>query len=217
MNSKYLVPVLVVLTFIFLGGGGYFYLRTQTNSSNAPKNGTQEDVRQVVNEVGKLMELPTGEDPTVATVTDIAKLKDQPFFQKAKNGDKVLIYASAKKAILYNPSLRKIIDVSSINTATNSASEQVKTVLRNGTLTVGLTVKTEAQLKKAVPQVNVIAKENAQKSSYDKSIIVVINDSAKEAAQNIAKALKAEVGELPTGEIKPKEADILVILGKDSI
>lgn len=40
----------------------------------------------MTDEVKKLMELPD-ENPTVATITDIEKLKEQAFFQKGKNGD----------------------------------------------------------------------------------------------------------------------------------
>lgn len=117
LNSKVVIPA--VLVFIILAaGGGYFYLQSTkiAKASPAPQN---EDKRLVL-EVGKLMELPS-EDPTIATVTDATRLKDQPFFQKAKNGDKVLIYTNAKKAILYDPQAKKIIDVAPLNIGSPSA------------------------------------------------------------------------------------------------
>jgi hypothetical protein len=51
----------------------------------------------------------------VATVSDPEKLKEQPFFTQAKKGDKLLIYAKARKAILYDPAINKIIEVSTLN------------------------------------------------------------------------------------------------------
>lgn len=121
LNSKYLIPVVFLIVVVFLGGG-YFYYQTQKSkvTNNSPA-GAQEEVKKTVAEVGKLIDLPTGEDPTIATVTDVTKLADQPFFQKAKNGNKVLIYANAKKAILYDPDLKKVIDVAPINIGTESA------------------------------------------------------------------------------------------------
>lgn len=61
-----------------------------------------------------IMELPQDEQPTVATVLDKDKLKDQGFFVKAENGDKVVIYSKARKAILYRESAKKIIEVAPI-------------------------------------------------------------------------------------------------------
>ncbi|OGN17447.1 MAG: hypothetical protein A3F48_04405 [Candidatus Yanofskybacteria bacterium RIFCSPHIGHO2_12_FULL_41_9] len=62
-----------------------------------------------------MLVLPTDEQPTVATVTDLEALKGQPFFLNAKIGYKVLIYTKAKKAILYDPQARKIVEVAPIN------------------------------------------------------------------------------------------------------
>lgn len=75
----------------------------------------QAEIDALVAEVGKLIALPSDEKPTVATVTDLERVKDQPFFANAKNGDKVLIYTNARKAILYRQSEKRIIEVGTVN------------------------------------------------------------------------------------------------------
>jgi hypothetical protein len=68
----------------------------------------------LVEKVGKHMFLPKDENPSVATVTDPEKLRNQNFFSDAKKGDKVLIYSTAKKAILYDPNADKIVTIAPI-------------------------------------------------------------------------------------------------------
>ena len=63
----------------------------------------------------------------MATVSDLEKLKDQPFFAKAKIGDKVLIYTDAKKAILYDPVNDKIVEVAPINIGNSNPAEAPET------------------------------------------------------------------------------------------
>ncbi len=82
---------------------------------NDPQGVAKQETRDLVAAVSKLIVLPDGEDPTVATVSEPNKLKSQAFFAKAQKGDKVLIYTNAKKAILYNPETNKIIEVAPIN------------------------------------------------------------------------------------------------------
>ncbi len=101
---------------IVLGAIGvaiYFYF--QTVKSSDPQKITQQEIERMVSRVGALIILPEGEQPTIATVTDKEKLKDQSFFANAKNGDKVLIYTGARKAILYSPTQNKIIEVAPLN------------------------------------------------------------------------------------------------------
>lgn len=81
----------------------------------APVDDQVKDLQKTIAKVSRLIVLPADEQPTLATVSDIEKLKDQPFFTNAKNGDKVLIYPRSLKAILYSPSQDKIIEVSSVN------------------------------------------------------------------------------------------------------
>lgn len=72
------------------------------------------DNQQLIAEVSQLIELPN-ETPTIATVSNVDSLLEQPFFAAAQAGDRVLIYAQAKKAILYRPSTHKLIEVSSLH------------------------------------------------------------------------------------------------------
>src|SRR5688572_28442122 len=83
---------------------------------------SQEEVKKITEEVGQLIILPEGENPTLATITDKEKLKDVPFFSKAENGDKVLIYVNTRKAILYRPGNKKIIEVATLNLSTNNTA-----------------------------------------------------------------------------------------------
>lgn len=75
----------------------------------------QAEVDILIAEVGKLLALPSDEKPTVATITDVEKLREQAFFKNAMNNDKVLIYTKAKKAILYRPSENKVVEVGAVN------------------------------------------------------------------------------------------------------
>jgi hypothetical protein len=55
----------------------------------------------------------------VATVSDASKLQSQQFFAKAQNGDKVLIFTNAKRAVLYRPSTNKVIEYAPVNIGNN--------------------------------------------------------------------------------------------------
>ena len=72
----------------------------------------------LVRDVSKLIILPE-ESPTIATVTDPKALVGQPFFEKAETGDRVLVFTDAKKAILYRPSIKKIVEVMPFATPEN--------------------------------------------------------------------------------------------------
>ncbi len=120
MIKKIIVAAGVLLLLAALAGAGYFYTKYQQLRKN-PSAAVQADTKALVDRVGKLMELPSGETPTIATIQDKDKLKDQPFFKDAQNGDKILIYAQAKKAIIFRESTNKIINVGPI--AINDTSQ----------------------------------------------------------------------------------------------
>jgi hypothetical protein len=104
--------VLVVLGFLTYG---YLHTRSELKRLSNPQTASQDATEELVSKVGKLVELPSGETPTLASVQDVNKLKSQEFFARAQNGDKVLVYSKANRAVLYRPSTNKVIEFSKVN------------------------------------------------------------------------------------------------------
>ncbi len=99
----------------------YNEVKNEAKRLSDPKAAAQKQVTDLVDQVGKLVELPSGEAPTIATVTDKTKLNSQAFFKNAQNDDKVLIFTKAKRAVLYRPSTNKVIEVAPLNIGNNNS------------------------------------------------------------------------------------------------
>ncbi len=229
------LPIIVILStllLVALSVAGYFYYQYR----QSPKVQSAEEIEELKTEIGAMFELPTDEEPTLATVTDREKLAEQPFFQKAENGDKVLIYSNSGRAILYRPSLKKIIDITSVNVAkpeaeavapeaaTPEAPEPsvaatiptiVRVALYNGSTKLGITNAVESQLKAGMANAAVVTKDKAAKSDYAKTIVIDVTGASGATALSVASLLGAEIAALPEGEKSPTDADVLVIVGSD--
>ncbi|HYM65091.1 MAG TPA: hypothetical protein VES68_01230 [Candidatus Sulfotelmatobacter sp.] len=115
--------LIVIIFAVILIAGLYFYFQYKNGNQLLTGNSnTLQEQQSLIEKVGNLIVLPLNENPQIATVSDKTKLKDQAFFANAENGDKVLIYNSAGEAILYRPSINKIIAVAPINTITSQQS-----------------------------------------------------------------------------------------------
>lgn len=219
---KKLKLTLMIITGVIIAGaisaGGYYFWQYQKIVKN-PDIINKQETAWVLERVNKLIVLPQDETPTMATVLDKDKVKDQEFFKNAENGDKLIVYAKAKKAVLYRPNINKIIEVAPVYTDTQKAEElgaitkNLKVALLNGSTTPGLTNAAETKITETVPNVEITLKENAKKTNYTKTIVVDVNGSMADQAKKIADALGGEVGSLPDGENKP-DADVLVIVAK---
>ncbi len=226
-SSKKHTLILLVIILILIVAGGFIYFKKPNiklpfpvpeGIKNLIQKNNQGDNKKLIAEVGKLIQLPTGEDPIIGVVTDASKLQDQPFFKKGKNGDSIFFYTVSKKVILYDPVANQIVDVAPIVIASSSAQVVLaKIALWNGTSTTGLVTKVEGEINKNFSQVNIVNRDNTNHDNYDKTIVVVFTDSARQSASSLAKALNATVSDLPAGEMKPSGVDILVIIGKDKI
>lgn len=126
MKNKSFVLILSFAVIIVLATipSIFFYVKYRQISTliSNPALAAKEEMKALKEQVGKLMVIPKDEDPLVITVMDSAKLKDQPFFAKANNGDRVLVFQNAKMAILYNPIEKKIVNVGPFNPPNPSPS-----------------------------------------------------------------------------------------------
>lgn len=227
--------VLAALAVIALAAAAFFYIqakqitkqladiRQQQNRllSQATSSGASaiSDVEQLVEAVGKLMILPSDEQPTIATVQDLAKLQGQPFFAQAQVGDKVLIYTNAKKAILYRPGQNKIIEVAPLDTsAANSSSANLQTQpltveIRNGSGKTGAAQNFKQKLQ-GNSAFSVIKVGNAA-AIYPNTLLYVTDAKKTSALAGSLQSLSLAkiITSLPAGE-PSTSADAVLIIGK---
>lgn len=116
MSKGSFTTVLAVTGSVILGGAlvlgaSYFELlpkrKPQVTASPTPSF----EVDQILAKIENVLELPKTEVPSLATVTDPSKLKNQAFFAAAEVGDRVLLYTEAGRAVLYRPKTGKVIEV----------------------------------------------------------------------------------------------------------
>jgi hypothetical protein len=234
---------IALTTIVIVGTSLNLLLHYQKNQvlKKNPIMASEMEQETIVSKVGKLMELPRIEQPTIATVSDITKLKGQSFFQNAKNGDIVLIYPKADEAILYDPSVNKILKTGPININSQTAApvngtvatmkgtvagastqaisvtptigQQVTVALYNGTTIDGLTRKVQTELTQNMPNATVVQNANASKQNYKQTIVVDLSGTNSAAAKQLASLLNGTIGNFPSTETVPVNADIVVILG----
>lgn len=140
-GSGWLFKIIIILILLAVGFGGWKYFsqkdtnftdQTGNVQQTATDKATQAEMEKATEEllakVGKLIVLPN-EKPTFATVLDAKKLiAEQSFYVGAENGDQLLIYEKAQKAILYSPSRNILVNVGPVyfNNATGTPATDKK-------------------------------------------------------------------------------------------
>lgn len=186
-----------------------------------PQSIAKEEIKQLTDKLTKLVVLPEGEDPVVATVTDKEKLKDQPVFAKAENGDKIVIYAKAQKAYIYRPSTNILIDVVPVNIGNQQIAftgvdenHPLAVALVNGTKNTGIAGELEKRINdKKIPGVKVVSKATAKYDNYEKTLVFDVDGKHGQQAKEMATLLSGEVA-TESAETFAK-ADIMVVIGAD--
>jgi len=118
----YIGLILVLLTALVLVSVELYKEKNKKITLDDIEALQQEQANSVLSEIAKHIILPQDEQPTIATITDVESLrKEMPFFNKAQNGFKVIVYT--EKAILFDPNNDIIVDVAPVMQG-KSAEEQ---------------------------------------------------------------------------------------------
>lgn len=125
MVEKILHFIGVVIILVGLLASVYFYIQSQRVKRELTEANAvvPQDIKGIfINEVGKLIQLPTDEEPTIIRINNAKRAKSQPFFLNAKDGDVVLLYKRAKRAILYDPAAKRVVQAGPLQEGSGSAS-----------------------------------------------------------------------------------------------
>lgn len=102
---------LAICCIIAIGASVFFYLKYQESQNTEASHNTR-----ILDKVNKAVQLPD-EAPVLVTVSDKSKLTNQQLAAKVENDDIMLIFAQSKRLIVYRPSIDKVVDILSFNTA----------------------------------------------------------------------------------------------------
>jgi hypothetical protein len=115
--QKYAFVIVIVVLAVGIGVSLKLYFDAQSRlkvlgETSASAGDLAKEASLVIEKVKKHMVLPD-EEPKVLSIANVDLLKkEQPFFQQAKNGDKLIVFS--QKVILYSPSQDRIVDVAQI-------------------------------------------------------------------------------------------------------
>ena len=201
-----LTVVYIVVLLLAIAAAVFFFVKySQVNS----KYSAIPDVKnqQILSDVAKIIDLPKDETPSLYEVKDKDKLATttaaKEFFDKAANGDVIIVYQKANVAVIYRPGQDKVIKtdkaekLSEVKVAIIAPSE--------------LQQNASTQLQSMFSNVNIVAKQTP-KVSESQSYVVDATGVNPQAAKDFASKLGLSVGQLPEGETKPEGAALIVVI-----
>lgn len=159
---------------------------------------------EIVLKVNKTLSIQGDSNPAILTVEDKSKVT-QPFLEQSQNGDKILLYYKAKKAVLFRPSEDRIINQGSYT------PPDAKVFIRNGTAEENRVAEVRSQLEE-VSAIDLVSEDDSPKRDYRGITIVNVTDRYDEKLRELEGLFGAKAARLPAGETFP-DADILIIVG----
>jgi hypothetical protein len=130
LPRKHAGLLLFALVILVIGGGAFIYRNQAAKPGLNNTLGAQSEKEQdkqnedIMKKVQELTLVPLNETPEIAEIADTTKLDDQAFFSRAQNGDKVIIYRTAKRVVLYRPSTNMVIETGPLVEPTTVPGEQ---------------------------------------------------------------------------------------------
>jgi type II secretory pathway pseudopilin PulG len=127
-NRRRLVLIIVVVVVAIAVAAAAFFVWQKSNDTQVDKiknkqANAKETTSRIIGKVRTHYKLPSDEEPTVAEIQDKAKLKEQPFFDDAQQGDYLLVYRLEGLALIYREQEDILITVGSINLEGQNTSQ----------------------------------------------------------------------------------------------
>lgn len=207
-KANLIISVVLVVIAVALAALTFFFYRQYQNIKKNPNQIAQAEIDAVTANVGRIIDLPKDETPTLATVQDKDKLKDQAFFSMAENGDKILIYTKSKKAIIYRPKDNRLVNVGPIVIDPKSLP-QVALIDAGGDINATVKKLSEKFTDNIAISSSAAAKN---KNSVSKVTVVDLTGKAGDLANQIASQIGGTVGPMPAGETAPDGANIAIFV-----
>lgn len=218
-NKKltFVLIVVVVALLAALSGSVYLLMKEKKKSEN-PTQVATEEANRIKDRLGKLILLPEGVEPTIATVIDADKLREQnaEFYKNAKNGDKLIVYSD--RAILYDMEQNIIINVAPILNPSDQGAlpegEKLTIDLRSGTSDSAKVTSAQDSINGLGDNYSISGTSDAANKNYSGTTVYDLTNGANEALVNaLASAFGATVETtLPAGEAI-SNSNVVVIVG----
>lgn len=193
------------------------------------------EVQALLEKLQAIALVPLSEAPTLATVVETNKLRSEAFFKNAEVDDKLFIYQQAQIAILYRPSVEKIVNMATLldqsggkapvqtvpqltqappsaSSASSGAQLQYKLALYFATDSASLRAKVGKALG-SLPNIEVTREALTRGTDYSGATIIDLKGGQSAIVAELVNKLGGKVGELPEAEDRPN-ADILAIIAE---
>ena len=239
MRNKLIIAIVVVVVV----GIGASLVWSRQGADSLAKLAAQpgakvsgDQVNQLVARIGQFITVPSGEQPSVVVLQNVAELaKQQTFYQNAKDGDILLLFSN--RAIIYDAIANKLVNVGPIvrndatplptEVASASASvspsvsatpgvpEKVAVMVLNGTSKQGYAAATALELGKNSWVTKATA--HAAVGNYSKTLIIDQTGKYPNDDAWLANKYNGTVQDtLPKVEVSlvPSTVGVVVILGQ---
>lgn len=193
----------------------------------------EAEVQALLDKVQSMVVVPEDEAPTLATVVEVTELRKQPFFKNAVIDDKLFVYQQSRLAILFRPSVEKLVNMATLfdgstgATPAAGAAQQVQGVttqkqaeaLQQHRIAVYYATDSAAlrtQISDALSTMSdtKLAVEALTRGTEYKGVTVIdLKGSQDELVQELVEKLDGRQGDMPEEEDTP-DADILLIVGE---
>lgn len=193
----------------------------------------QSEAASLVETTASLAVVPIDEAPTLALVVNTAKLSQDLFFRDAEVGDQLLVYEKAGLAIIYRPSIKKLVALGNIKVggggqtkgassaqqpiahpspvAPTTAPQKIAVYYVNDTPEMRADI--AVKLRTVAPDALIVSQSPVKSGVvYDQTTIIDLKGGQSELVSQIATALGGAPGTEAQGEQLPSDADVLIII-----